>query len=61
MKMKPRKQEKLINDNSHSLTETLADLPVSDEQARHAKGGSDDRPTEEVSFNFGPAKVRLKQ
>ena len=22
MKMKPRKQEKLINDNSHSLTET---------------------------------------
>ena len=61
MKMKPRNQEKLINDKSHEAVETLADLAISDEQARHAKGGSDDRPTEQVSFNYAPAKVQLKQ
>ena len=59
--MKTENQEKLINDKSPSAAETLADLPVTDEQAGHAKGGGDDMPTEEISFIFGQVKVRPKQ
>ena len=59
--MKTENQEKLINDKSPALAETLDDLPVTDEQARHAKGGGDDMPTEAVSFSFAQVKVRYQQ
>ena len=59
--MKTENQEKLINDKCPALAETLDDLPVTDEQARHAKGGGDESPTETISFSFGQAKVRTQQ
>jgi type VI protein secretion system component Hcp len=54
-------QENLKNDESNFQADTLTDLPVTDEQAGNAKGGGDDMPTEEVSFNFGQVKVRPPQ
>jgi len=52
--MKTEKQENVINDKDLSPAETLVDLPVTDEQARDAKGGGgDDMPTESVSYSFG--------
>jgi hypothetical protein len=38
--MKTEKQEKRMNDKSHSRAETLTDLPVADEQAGEISGGS---------------------
>ena len=38
--MKTEKQEQLTNDQSHSRAETLADLPVIDEQAGRTIGGA---------------------
>jgi hypothetical protein len=61
IKMKTENQEKMINDKIHSPGETLADLPITDEQARHAKGGGDDMPTETISVNYGQVKVRYNQ
>jgi hypothetical protein len=60
IKMKTEKQDNVINDNDLSRAETLADLPVTDEQARDAKGGGDDMPTEEVSFSFGQVRSQYK-
>jgi hypothetical protein len=56
-----KEQESAKNDDINLQRDTLRDLPVTDEQARHAKGGGDDLPTEEVSFNYGQLKVRVKQ
>jgi hypothetical protein len=61
IKMKTENQEELINDEGDALAETLADLPVTDEQARHAKGGPDDMPIETVSLNYGNLPVRFRQ
>ena len=56
--METENQEKQNNDTSHALDATLADLPVTDEHAEHAKGGGDDMPTEAISFSFGQVKSR---
>ena len=61
MKMKTENQAKQNTDKSHQVVETLADLPVSDEEARHAKGGSDDMPVEEITFIHGEIKVLSKR
>lgn len=60
IKMKTENQEE-FNNKGDALAETLADLPVTDEQARHAKGGPDDMPIETVSLNYGNLPVRLRQ
>ena len=60
--MKTEKQDNVINDKDLSRAETLADLPVTDEQARNAKGGGgDDAPTESVSYSFGQIRVPYKR
>jgi hypothetical protein len=56
--MKTKNKEKLISEKIGSAGETLADLPVTDEQARHATGGGDDTPTESISFVYGQVKAR---
>lgn len=49
-RMSIENQERPINDESNSPEETLADLPVNDEQARQTKAGG--RPTESLQLNF---------
>jgi hypothetical protein len=61
IKMKTENSERLIDEKTDSSGETLADLPVTDEQARQAKGGGDDMPTETISFIYGQANVRPNQ
>jgi hypothetical protein len=57
--MKTTEQEQFINDKSQSRAETLTDLPITDEQAQHTKGGAgDDAPTEEISFSYGRCPVQ---
>ena len=55
--MKTEAQENLMNDKSRSQAEALADLPVTDAQARAAKGGGDVVPTDIVSVNFAQIKI----
>jgi type VI protein secretion system component Hcp len=52
--MKTEKQEKVINDKSDSRAEALADLPVTETQARQAKGG------DTFSLNFTKIKFDYK-
>jgi len=59
--MKTEKQDNVINDKDISRAETLADLPVTDEQARDAKGGGDDMPTESVSYSFAQIRPQYKR
>ena len=60
--MKTEKEDNVINDKDLSRAETLADLPVTDEQARDAKGGGgDDMPTESVSYSFAQIRPQYKR
>ncbi len=59
--MKTEKEDNVINDKDLSRAETLADLPVTDEQARNAKGGGDDMPTESVSYSFAQIRPQYKR
>ena len=59
--MKTEKEDNVINDKGISRAETLADLPVTDEQARDAKAGGDDAPTESVSYSFGQIRPQYKR
>ena len=59
--MRTENQERLINESSDSPAETLADLPVTDEQARQTKAGGDDMPTEAVNFSFAPVRLQYQK
>ena len=39
--MNVKAQEKIKNEEINPQSDTLTDLPVTDEQAQHAKGGTD--------------------
>jgi hypothetical protein len=56
--MKTEKKRSLKNDKHSLEAQELADLAVTGEQAEYAKGGGDDRPTEELSLGF--TKVEFK-
>ena len=50
--MNTEKKETLSIENTNPQAQELADLFVTDEQAKQAIGGSGDRPTESISINF---------
>ena len=52
--MKTEKNENLRNDKVSKRAEDLADLPITDEQAEQAKGGTD-----QLSVNF--TKIQYRQ
>ena len=56
--MKTKKPENLMNDKTNSQAKALTDLPVTEAQARHAKGGV--VPTDSFSVNFAKIEFSYK-
>lgn len=52
--MKTEKQENLMKENINPQAEELNDLPVTDEQARQAKGGSIN--SSDVEYKYVPIR-----
>jgi len=52
--MKTEKQENLMSNKINPQAEELADLPVTDEQARQAKGGQID--SSDVEYKYIPVR-----